>query len=133
VRGVPDTFPPVQGLEAQVMEEVWSRGSVTVRDVMTAINQRSSRDRAYTTFMTVLVRLHRKGLLERRREANADHYSAAISRDRYSASRAEADVQDVIEQHGDLALSEFARRVAGLDPERRADLERLHTQSRDPN
>jgi predicted transcriptional regulator len=115
------------------MEEVWSRGSVTVRDVMTAINERSSRDRAYTTFMTVLVRLHRKGLLERRREANADHYSAAISRDRYSASRAEADVQDVIEQHGDLALSEFARRVAGLDPERRADLERLHTQSRDPN
>jgi predicted transcriptional regulator len=129
VRGVPDAFPPVQGLEAQVMDEVWSRGSVTVRDVMTAINERSSRDRAYTTFMTVLVRLQRKGLLERRREANADHYTAAISRDRYAASRAEADVQDVIEQHGDLALSEFARRVAGLDPERRAELERLRRSS----
>jgi predicted transcriptional regulator len=124
-----DAPPPVHGLEAQVMEEVWSRGSVTVREVMTAINERSSRDRAYTTFMTVLVRLERKGLLERRREANADHYSAAVTRERYAAARAEADVQDVIAQHGDLALSEFARRVAGLDAERRAALERLDRSS----
>jgi predicted transcriptional regulator len=107
------------------MDEVWSRGSVTVRDVMTAINERSARDRAYTTYMTVLVRLHRKGLLERRREAKVDHYSAALSRDRFAEARAAADVRALVEQHGGLALSEFARRVAGLDPERRAALERL--------
>jgi predicted transcriptional regulator len=129
VSGVSETPPPVHGLEARVMEEVWSRGPMTVREVMTAINARSSRDRAYTTFMTVLVRLQRKGLLTRRREANADRYSAAITRERYAASRAEADVRDVLEQHGDLALSEFARRVAGLDPERRAALERLERPS----
>jgi predicted transcriptional regulator len=131
VDGVSDAPPPVHGLEAQVMEVVWSRGWATVRDVMTAINERSARARAYTTFMTVLVRLHRKGLVERRREAGADHYSATISREDYARSRAMADVQDVIAQHGDLALSAFARRVARLDPERRATLERLERPSSD--
>ncbi len=107
------------------MEEVWRHDRVTVRDVMTAINARSDRDRAYTTFMTVLVRLHAKGLLERELDGPAIHYTAVISRERYAASRAQADVSAILAQHGDLALSEFARQVAGLDPERRAELERL--------
>jgi predicted transcriptional regulator len=120
-----DTPPSLEGLEARVMEEVWRHPDATVRDVMRAINGESSRERAYTTFMTVLVRLHEKGLLERRQEANVYHYTAAIGRDEYAHARAEADVSALVEQHGDLALSEFARRVAGLDPERRAELERL--------
>jgi predicted transcriptional regulator len=125
VARVPDPPPPVEGLEAEVLEEVWSRGSATVRDVMTAINARSRRERAYTTFMTTMVRLHGKGLLERRRAGKIYHYTPAISRERYAASRAQADVRALMEQHGELALSEFARRVAELDPERRAALERL--------
>ena len=120
-----DLPPPLEGLEARVMEEVWSHPDATVRDVMRAVNAESSRERAYTTFMTVLVRLHGKGLLERRQDANVYHYTAAISREEYARTRAEADVSALMEQHGDLALSEFARRVAGLDPERRAELERL--------
>jgi predicted transcriptional regulator len=125
VKPVSDAPPPLSGLEAQVMEEIWSRGSATVRDVMTTINERSPRARAYTTFMTVLVRLHRKGLVERRRQAGADHYSAAMTPEEFARSRAMADVQEVIAQHGDLALSAFARQVAALDPERQATLEGL--------
>ncbi len=117
--------PPLEGLEARVMEEVWRHPEVTVRDVMEAVNAESPRARAYTTFMTVLVRLHAKGLLERRQEGNVYHYAAAVSRDDYALSRAQADVSALVAQHGDLALSEFARQVAGLDPERRAALERL--------
>ena len=120
-----DLPPPLEGLEARVMDEVWSHPDATVRDVMQAVNAESSRERAYTTFMTVLVRLHAKGLLERRQEANVYHYTAAISHDEYARTRAQADVSALVEQHGDLALSEFARQVAGLDPERRAALERL--------
>jgi predicted transcriptional regulator len=120
-----DSPPPLEGFEAQVMEEVWRQGSVTVRDVMTAINAAEPQDRAYTTYMTVLVRLHNKGLLDRRREGKTNHYTPAVARERYAASRVEADVQAIVERHGELALSEFARRVSGLDPERRAALERL--------
>jgi predicted transcriptional regulator len=117
--------PPLEGFEAQVMDEVWRQGSVTVRDVMTAINAAEPVDRAYTTYMTVLARLHNKGLLHRELEGKTNHYTPAIAREAYAASRVEADVQAIVERHGELALSEFARRVAGLDPERRAELERL--------
>jgi predicted transcriptional regulator len=120
-----DSPPPLEGLEARVMEEVWSHPDATVRDVMRAVNAETSRERAYTTFMTVLVRLHAKGLVERRQEANVYHYTPAISREQYARTRAQADVSALVAQHGDLALSEFARQVAGLDPERRAALERL--------
>ena len=48
-------------------------------------------------------------------------YTPAISRQEY----VQADVKALIEQHGDLALSEFARQVAEMDPERRAALRRL--------
>jgi BlaI family transcriptional regulator, penicillinase repressor len=105
------------------MEEVWRRGEATVRDVMTALNE--TKRRAYTTYMTVLVRLHKKGLLERRDDNGTMVYSATISQEDYAATRAQADVQAIIQQPGDLALSEFARQVASLDPARRAALERL--------
>ena len=58
-------------------------------------------------------------------EGKTNRYSPAVARDAYAASRVEADVQAIVERHGELALSEFARRVAGLDPERRDALERL--------
>ena len=61
------------------MEEVWRRGSVTVRDVMTALNADGAGPRAYTTYMTVLVRLHGKGLLDRRREGKTNHYTPAVA------------------------------------------------------
>jgi predicted transcriptional regulator len=32
-----------------------------VREVMEAVNKRQRRDRAYTTYMTIMARLHRKG------------------------------------------------------------------------
>ncbi len=73
-----DRPPPLEGFEARVMEEIWRQGSVTVRDVMTAINAVEPVDRAYTTYMTVLVRLHNKGLLTRELEGKANHYAPAV-------------------------------------------------------
>jgi predicted transcriptional regulator len=109
----------LEGVEAQVMDFVWDHRQATVRDVMRALNEH--KQRAYTTYMTVLVRLHKKGLLEREERDGAMVYTPKITRQAYI----QADVQALIAQHGDLALSEFARQVADLDPERRAALERL--------
>jgi len=66
--------PPLHELEAEVMEQLWERGESSVRDVMRAINVRSGKDRAYTTYMTIMARLHRKGVLDRRREGKTDLY-----------------------------------------------------------
>ena len=107
------------------MAELWDRGEATVRIVLDALNERTSRKRAYTTVMTVLIRLHRKGLVERRKEGRGHVYVASISREEWLEARARAQVGAVVDEFGDLALVHFARRMAELDPRRRDQLRRL--------
>jgi predicted transcriptional regulator len=118
--------PALHELETEVMDVVWAGGGeTTVRQVMDELNARSSPDRAYTTFMTVMARLDDKGLLKRRREGKTDIYRPVMSREDYLAVRAEAEVSALVDQFGDVALTHFARQMASLDPERRRALQRL--------
>ncbi len=64
-------------LEREVMEVVWGRDEVSVRDVYEKIDRRL----AYTTIMTTLDRLHRKGVLTRQQEGRAFIYRTRISRE----------------------------------------------------
>jgi len=70
-------------LEREVMDVVWTAGDeFTVRDVQS----RLTRTVAYTTVMTTLDRLYKKGLVQRRREGRAFVYTASRSREEMSAS-----------------------------------------------
>jgi predicted transcriptional regulator len=111
------------------MEQVWASGEANVRAVMEALNRRTRKPRAYTTYMTIMARLHQKGLLERRREGNTDVYTPVLGRDEYMTQRAQADVQDLVAEYGDVALTHFAQQVASLDPARRRALQRLARRS----
>lgn len=111
------------------MEELWSSGESSVRSVMEALNRRGGPDRAYTTYMTIMARLHKKGLLVRRREGKTDYYTPAYDRDEYMALRARVEVDALVEQYGDVALSNFAQQMAALDPARRRALQRLARKS----
>jgi predicted transcriptional regulator len=71
-------------LEVDLMEILWSRGECCVRDVV----QRLDRPLAYTTVMTTLDRLYKKGLLERRMPDRAFLYSARFSRQEWERRRA---------------------------------------------
>jgi predicted transcriptional regulator len=64
-------------LERDVLEEVWRRKSATVRDIHLAFDGRF----AYTTLMTTLDRLYKKGLLERRKESRAFLYTPKCTPD----------------------------------------------------
>jgi predicted transcriptional regulator len=59
-------------LERRIFEEVWLRKSVTVRELVADGKLRL----AYTTVMTTLDRLFKKGLLDRAEEGKAFRYSA---------------------------------------------------------
>jgi BlaI family penicillinase repressor len=64
--------------ELEVMDAVWSRGAVTVQDVVDAID----RNLAYTTVMTTLKILEEKGVVSRcGKLARAFIYEARVSRD----------------------------------------------------
>ena len=124
------TVPPsLHELESEVMEELWKSGEAPVRAVMEALNRRTVNGRAYTTYMTIMARLHKKGLLVRRREGKTDYYAPAYARDEYMGLRARAEVDGLVLQYGDAALSHFARQMATLDPARRRALQRLARKS----
>ncbi len=117
--------PRLHELEALVMEQVWRRETATVRDVMDAINESAPKPRAYTTVMTIMDRLHRKGLLNRRSERNTYIYTARLSRTEYAHVRAETEVDALVSEWGDVALVHFAKQMGNLDPKRREQLRRL--------
>ena len=117
--------PPLHELEAEVMDELWERGEASVREVMESLNTGADKERAYTTYMTIMARLDGKGLLERRRDGKTDFYSPLFTRDQYADLRARAELDSIVDQFGELALAHIARQLAGLDPKRRRALQRL--------
>jgi len=61
-------LPEVGPLEMQVLGVVSSRPDLSVGDIQKQLKS-AGQDLAYTTVMTVLVRLHNKGLVKRRKES----------------------------------------------------------------
>ena len=113
------------------MNGIWDSGQdeVTVREMLDALNERVQNPRAYTTYMTIMRKLDSKGLLTRRREGKTDIYRAVYSREEYADLRAQAGVDQLVAQYGDVALGHFARQMAELDPQRRRQLQRLARKS----
>jgi predicted transcriptional regulator len=69
-------------LEQGILEQVWRAArEVTVREVMAAM----PRPLAYTTVMTTLERLHRKGVVSRRKVGRAFLYAPATSPEQFTA------------------------------------------------
>lgn len=71
-------------LEILVMEALWRDGESSVRDVA----DRLERPLAYTTVMTTLDRLYKKGLLARRKVERAFFYAPRHSRAEWEQKRA---------------------------------------------
>ena len=71
-------------LEVDVMEVMWQFGASNVRDVV----GRLERKLAYTTVMTTLDRLFKKGLLDREMTDRAFVYMPRISREDWDRRRA---------------------------------------------
>ncbi|HYL65215.1 MAG TPA: BlaI/MecI/CopY family transcriptional regulator [Candidatus Methylomirabilis sp.] len=72
-------------LEFELMEILWFDGESNVRDVV----QRVSRPLAYTTVMTTLDRLFKKGFLSRKKVQRAFVYSPCFSRQQWERRRAD--------------------------------------------
>ncbi|MGH3225960.1 MAG: BlaI/MecI/CopY family transcriptional regulator [Streptosporangiaceae bacterium] len=77
-------MPALGDLEAQVMRRIWARQEpVTVRDVLGDLQR--ERPIAYTTVMTVMDNLRKKGWLRRTAEGRAYQYAPLVSAEDYSA------------------------------------------------
>lgn len=97
-------------LERQVMDVFWHapEDSFTVRDMCASFP-----DHAYTTIMTVMTRLAKKGFLVETRVSRAHVYRAAAAKEVYVASL----LADALDQASDrqAALVQFADRMDESD------------------
>jgi predicted transcriptional regulator len=101
-------------LELELMEILWTRRECQVREVV----QKLKRPLAYTTVMTTLDRLYKKGLLERRMPDRAFIYSARFSREEWERRRAENLVAGFLggaHPSRELLLSSFLEAVGEHD------------------
>ena len=110
-------------LETEIMEVVWARGEVSVRDVHRRLERR--RPIAYTTVMTTLARLAVKGLLTRRKAAGAYLYTPLVSKDELAGVVAESVIDGLLHGFGAGAVSRLLDRLQQEDPRRLDELARL--------
>jgi predicted transcriptional regulator len=82
-------------LEREVLNEIWRRNEVSVRDIYLAFGENI----AYTTLMTTLDRLFKKKILTRRKDGRAFIYLPAVSPDEFEQGIRE-DVIDGLLGHG---------------------------------
>ena len=108
-------------LENAVMEIIWSSGNANVRDVA----EKLERPLAYTTVMTTLDRLYKKGLLDRRKLERAFVYSPRLSREAWERERAGELVSGFLsKQSGGALISCLVEAVGELDRGLLDELER---------
>lgn len=126
----PDRLGP---LERRVLEALWERAAeASVRDLQPAFP-----GIAYTTLMTTLDRLHRKGTLVRTKRGRAFYYRPELTRVEFESARAAGALRSALDTEGaSLAplLSFLIDAVGERDAELLDELETLvrrHRSERD--
>ncbi len=116
-------------LERDVMRLAWERGDLTVRDACALLPP----GLAYTTVMTTMDRLYKKGLLTRRKVSRAFVYHAATSREEIDGAVAAELVEHLLQQTAREPIPVLSRLVDVVTERDRAllaDLERLVREKR---
>lgn len=103
-------------LEAVVMHRLWEWARpVSVREVVDDLQR--ERVIAYTTVMTVMDNLHRKGLVAREKDGRAYRYTATLSREDHAAGL----LEDVLAQSPDRGATLLSF-VGHLSPQEQVQL-----------
>lgn len=71
--------------EARLMKLAWEEKNITVKRALYLLGD--NKKKAYTTIMTILSRLSEKGLLNRQKDGKTFVYTAAITQNKFLASR----------------------------------------------
>lgn len=102
-------------LEAVVMDHLWSaEEGMTVRDVLERLDREPPH--AYTTVLTVMDNLHRKGFLSREKEGRAYRYLPTKGRAEHTADL----MHELLSGSGDrsVTLLQFLDRMPAKEVER---------------
>jgi predicted transcriptional regulator len=110
--------------EREVLEVLWSEGDATVQQVAKGLKTAL----AYTTVMTTLDRLYKKGLLERSKCDRAFVYKPAVSKSELERGRANVMVHRLLagsDRNPDVLLSSLVDAVESYDTDLLSRLEEM--------
>jgi predicted transcriptional regulator len=93
---------PLFELEATIMRVVWRKFPASARDVCDSLT--GARERAYTTIMTTMDRLHKKGVLRREKHGLAWVYSPNMSESEYKKALADGLADKLLAEHGEMGM-----------------------------
>jgi predicted transcriptional regulator len=116
-------------LERAVLSFIWEHGDTSVRDAC----ERLGSSVAYTTVMTTMDRLFKKGLLARRKVGRAFVYTATATREELEGAVAAELVQTLLQTDGTEPLPILSSLVDAVSDRDRAllgELERLIKEKR---
>ena len=116
-------------LERRTLNEVWRQSEVSVRSVEAAFDEQI----AYTTVMTTLDRLYKKGFLTRRKHGRAFLYAARFSPEELERGLAEdviSSLLDTATERVEPVLACIVDAVSDRDREFLDELERLVQEKR---
>ncbi len=71
--------PKPSELETKILSRLWDDGPLTAREVLESLPD--GKERAYTTVLSVLQVMEKKGFVGREREGLTDRWHAAVKRD----------------------------------------------------
>ena len=108
-----DPLDALGPLEADVLALVWELETATARELFA--RQTQPGERAYTTLMTTLDRLFKKGVLLREKEGLAWRYVPAVTREAFARKRVDALAARIVALHGDAGLAAFVDAAAAAD------------------
>ena len=77
---MPNAVPQPSDLELQILQQLWARGPMTARQVLDALDD--GKARAYTSVLSTMQVMERKGQLDHRVEGKTHVYRAKVARDR---------------------------------------------------
>lgn len=107
-------------LQARILQTLSDRGESSVREIFDA--QSDGAPLAYTTVMTVLDNLHRKGIVRRKRAGKGYRYTARYTPAELRDRMARHLVEELVDDFGETALVHFASALDRVDRRRLARL-----------
>ncbi|MGF9964913.1 BlaI/MecI/CopY family transcriptional regulator [Bacillus rhizoplanae] len=109
-------------LEIEVMKVIWSRKEVTVQNVLTELNEKNKY--AYTTIMTIMNRLDKKGILTRSKLGKGYVYKPRYSPNELIQQNSSEQVEHLLHNYGDIAITQFVDAI-GHNPDQLNKLKEL--------
>lgn len=92
--------------ESEIMDIMWSNGQACVRDVLKELKKKKKI--AYTTVMTVMARLHEKGVLKRKMNGSgAFVYQPLSDKKTFIEEKTEKMIKGFLTEYGDIAVAQF--------------------------